>query len=65
MFSYAMGSAAVMYPVQFNVGRGGERSAQPCLHHGPRAGTSHMWDATGMLQPLQLCAKRPPALRPG
>lgn len=28
MFSYAMGSVAVTYPLQFNAGRGGESSAQ-------------------------------------
>lgn len=52
MFSYAMGSVAAMYPIKFNAGRGGERSAQPHLCHGPRAGTWHVWDAHGMLQHL-------------
>lgn len=51
VFSYAVGAVAVMYPDQFNAGKAGEGSAQPCLHHGPRAGTLHTWDANEMLQP--------------
>lgn len=65
MFSYGMVSVALTYPIQFNAGRGGERSAQPCLCCGPRAGVSHEWDANGMLQSQWLSAKCAAALHPG
>lgn len=63
LLCYGVSSSHVPYPVQ--CGEGWRKFCPANLHHGPRAGTPRAWDANGMLQPLELCAKFPPALHPG